>query len=151
MYMKHGKVQFGYKDTFSLDRTLRPIIAAALEKFVEVTKHHPMRHIPTCFIEDVLGRSVEYKPNEDGFVVRDVDEDLMEELWWECVDKMIYAFKEDEPNILYYAFETGFSSKGITSTNPKESERYHKDVNIHYNKVQEGSELFGKYLSTLWW
>lgn len=159
MHMKYGKVKFGFKDTFDLRGVLRPVIAEALIKFKEVVEFHEYRHNPNTFIEDMLGSEIEYKSNEEGFIVRNIDEELMEELWWECVDKMIFAFTAKEPCIEDYDFsmdiitveDAGKRASRFVCTNEEEYDRHTTDVMDYQTKVQEGYELFGKYLQDLWW
>ena len=157
MYMKHGKVVFGEKDTYSLPYTLNPIIGAALLKFKEVEGKSSYRHAaPNNFIEDVLGQEVQYTNDDEGFVIREVDEELMSTLWDECIDKMIFAFTSEEPDIMDYDFEMKIikdSDKNLTfmCTDEVENKRYTEDVMEWQDKVNEGYLLFGKYLQNLWW
>lgn len=76
-----------YKDTFSLDYTLSPIIYAALVKFKEQSDK-AMFGVPWPIIKDIFGN------REDG---QYTDEELQtaHDAWITIIDKMIFAFHPD--------------------------------------------------------
>lgn len=159
MYMKHGKVKFGHKDTFNVSETLRPIIGDLLLKYAEAEANAgEWRHAaPISFVEDVTGKTTEFVTNTEGFMVRDVDEEFMSELWEECVAKMVFAFTSTKPNRNDYNYGMNISENEetdyftFTCTGEEEAARHTLDMKVWLDKVQEGQELFGKYLSSLWW
>lgn len=159
MYMNRKGVVFGYKDTFSLDYTLSPIILAALKKFKEVItdpKRADFAGVPSVIVADLF--------SVDGKYPETTDEQMHEavRVWYEIIDKMIYAFDvKNEPKISDYnfkinmreveKFEDGSCRVAIDTENEKEYQRYQADEEKHNKAVQEGRELFGKYFSNLWW
>ena len=155
MRLKGKKPIFSYKDTWSMDATLSPIIAAGLQKFVDVCRE---RHktdktigIPSAFLSD------EYP----SFTANHDVTDEMVEAWFDCVDEMIYAFANDGPSIGDYDFEFIYESgepdqRGmipytITTRNESEYQRYREDQEAHEERRRKGLELLGKYYDCLWW
>lgn len=159
MYMNRKGIVFGYKDTFSLDYTLSPIILAALKKFKEVItdpKHADFAGVPGCIIADMYSKDGEYPETTDEEIEAAV------KVWHEMIDKMIYAFDlKNEPKISDYnfklnmnkveEFEDGSSRVEIHTVNEEEYARYRADEEQYQKAAQEGRELFGKYLANLWW
>lgn len=151
MRMKGKKPIFGYKDTYDLNDTLRPIIGAGITKFIEVKKQKDEWFgVPGQFMNDIG--------------VDDVN--VAAPLWDEVLEKMRYAFCEPEPDMTDYDFEFGpitsepyFDENGnkmykmdpIEVFNRPAYEDYKKDEAEHHRRVQEGYELFGKYFNNLWW
>lgn len=137
MYMNRKGVQFSRRDTWCLFTSMKPVIAAGLKKFIEVTRDNEYEGIPSMVIDDKLS-------HEDNLKV-----------WREMLDKMYYAFAVDEPDIMKYDFEFIWGDEGYDKlarvTNPDEYERYGRDEEEHFKRVQEGTELFGKYAQCLWW
>lgn len=129
---RRGKWQFGYKDTYSLDMTLSPIIYAGLSKFHEVLEKRNKEN-------GCIGIPNEYMKNESEWVT---DSDVQD--WLDDIKKMMYAFENKEPDIDKYDFKTLMipvsDGEGYTlqSTNIEERDRYHADCKIHEEKVQEG-------------
>lgn len=157
MYMNRKGIQFGIKDTFSLDSTLSPIILSALNKFKEVITDPSRDHIvgvPNSVMREVF-------PDADGYGYSDEQLEEGSKLWIEIIDKMIYAFDiKNEPNLKDYAFkfnhltqkrEDGNVSANIKATNENEYSRYKVDEALYITKVEEGLVLFGKYYQCLWW
>ncbi|HBT8980354.1 TPA: hypothetical protein MCM29_005093 [Klebsiella pneumoniae] len=156
MYMNRKGIQFGVKDTWSLDSTLNPIILSALNKFKEVITDPSRKDwvgVPSLVLADLY-------PDHKGNYT---DEQLEEgsKLWLEIIDKMIYAFNtKNEPNLKDYAFsfnhntkqkENGNVSLEFSATNENEYSRYKVDEALYRTKVEEGLVLFGKFYQCLWW
>lgn len=155
MYQNRKGIQFGVKDTWSLDVSLSPIILSALLKFKEVITDPSRKDclgIPSLVLEDL------YPNHQGGFTDEQGEEGL--KLWLEIIDKMIYAFNlKNEPNLKDYAFtfnhftentEDGLTKVNISPTNQVEYDRYRADEETHWKKVEEGHLLFGKFFRSLW-
>lgn len=152
---KKGKWQFGYKDTYSLDYTLSPIIYAGLSRFHEVLSKRNKEG-------GCIGIPNEYMKNESQWVT---DNDVQG--WLDDIKKMMYAFENKEPNMKDYNFklnmvpvesDLGSVYEGdygkpytIECDNEEEKARYYADMDKHEKKVQEGLNLFGQKFKSLWW
>ena len=151
--MKGKKVIMSYKDTYNMDTVLNPVIAAWLKKFIEVKHSDKARlfGVPTGALAH-HGLISEDRPIEDA-----------DKVWDEVLEKMLYAFDDNEPNITKYDFDFDFVP---TSVDPEygqcytmqlkpgteaENERYDRDMKEHEAKVKEGRELFFKFYDNLWW
>lgn len=157
MRMKGKKVYFSYRDTFSLDCTLSPVILSALKRFKEVItspEHSEWRGVPGMVIYDMFP-DLEDGANEEQLAEADAR-------WLEILDAMIYAFHhKNEPDMKDYQFkfhhrvlerlEHGGSRITIENDNESEYQRYKDDMKEHERKVQEGQKLFGQYYQCLWW
>lgn len=157
MRMKGKKVYFSYRDTFSLDCTLSPVILSALKRFKEVVtspEHSDWRGIPGRVICDLF-------PDNDGNLT-DEQSAQADARWLEILDIMIYAFDhKNEPDLKDYNFkfhhrvleryENGDSRITIDNDNETEYQRYKADEKAWREKVEEGHTLFGRYLKCLWW
>lgn len=143
-----GEWQFGYKDTYGLDSTLNPIIAAGVRKFKEVlvTRNKDGK----CF---GVPSSVCYSDNV-------TDTDIQN--WFDILDKIIYTFEDKEPDISAYNYNikmingdvdpvTGNTQVFFECDNDQEYNRYTNDLEIHVKKVQDGLNLFAKHYKDLWW
>ena len=144
MYTKNGKINFSKRDTWSLNDTLRPIIAQGLLKFrecIDGSKVMPFSVIEGC----VDSGLIEWLQEDIGSISAESWE-VVEKYYLDCLDKMIYAFTEPQPELPCYA-------KGqLKDSEVKAIFKEYREVMIEYNKrVQEGTELFGKYYHTLWW
>lgn len=136
--------QASVKDTWSLDATLSPIIAAGLRKFLE--QGADKLGIPDAFYKEC-----------------DLDEGSRQ--WIASIEKMLYAFEQEEPDINNYDFDFQFvDDEGnkskfpeacvpytMQTTNPEEKARYDKHMEVHEQLRQEGLDLFAKYFKNLWW
>jgi hypothetical protein len=150
-----GKWTASYRDTWSLDQTLSPIIYAGLSRFHDVLEQKNREG--KC-----LGVPSEYCANPDVDVT---DPEVQD--WLDDIKKMMYAFENKEPDIRDYDFKynqipyedeiTKSYEKEygrcftLESTNQVETDRYHADCREHEIKVQEGLNLFSKMYSSLWW
>lgn len=143
-----GKWQFGYKDTYSLDESLKPIICAGLTKFLDVLESRK-----------ATGKTYGIPPE---YVKDDEDESFVEgeEQWFNDLRKMIYAFSDNPVKMEDYDFDFDIEEKEITNvgrrveftcTNEEEYSRYKKDEEEHYKKVDEGVKLFAEKFRNLWW
>ena len=152
MIYKKGRWQASYKDTFSLDTTLSPIIYAGLSKFHDVLEQKNREG--KC-----LGVPNEYMKNEADWVT---DSDV--QAWLDDIKKMMYAFENKEPDISLYDFSLemvpvpgGIARKGcsvpytIECDNLEEKARYYADCDEHERLVQEGLDLFSLRYGSLWW
>lgn len=156
MYMNRKGVQFGVKDTWSLDASLSPIILSALTKFKEVvtdSSRSSWMGTPSLVLSDL------YPDHKGNYTEEQLEEGS--KLWLEIIDKMIYAFNlKNEPSLEDYNFsfnhstktmEDGLNKVDISPTNQSEYDRYRADEDIHWEKVSEGHLLFGKFFKSLWW
>lgn len=152
MRYSKGRWQASYRDTFSLDSTLSPIIYAGLQKFHDVLEQKNREG-------GFLGVPSEYcaKPEEDV-----TDEEL--QYWLDDIKKMMYAFENKEPDISLYDFNLefvpvpgGVAKEGmsvpytIECDNLEEKARYYADCDEHERLVQEGLDLFSQKFKSLWW
>lgn len=155
MIYKKGKWTASYRDTFSLDHTLSPIIYAGLKRFHSVLEQKNREG--KC-----LGVPSEYcaKPEEDV-----TDEEL--QYWLDDIKKMMYAFENKEPDPKDYNYTLDFVEVDeethaikterygklftIETSNQAETDRYDADRKIHEEKVQEGLKLTFEKWQSLWW
>lgn len=152
MYIKHSKPVFTERDMWNLDSTLSQIIHSSLVKFKETiirrSENNQVVGVPSQIYPDIQN-------------ITDDDENQAWKDWLNILDKMIYAFGDNEPDILEYDFEfiTEYSKPesphdyvemSITPSNEQEYQRYGYDVEIHCKRVKEGLELFGKHFQSLW-
>lgn len=157
MRMKGKKVYFSYRDTFSLDNTLSPVILSALKRFKEVItdpKHADWRGVPGMVLCEMFP-DLEGHANEEQMAQADAR-------WLEIIDTMIYAFDhKNEPNLKDYNFkfhhrvleeyEDGSSRITIDHDNEAEYQRFRADEKAWQAKVEEGLSLFSRYYQCLWW
>lgn len=149
---RKGKWKFGYKDTYSLDCTLSPIIYAGLQRFHEVLSKRNKEG-------GCIGVPSEYCANPDVGVT---DQEVQN--WLDDIKKMMYAFENKEPDMSNYNFSLnivpvpGGVAKGncsapytIECDNLEEKDRFNADLSVHEQKVQEGLNLFSQKFKSLWW
>lgn len=152
MRYHHGKWVASYRDTWSLDQTLSPIICAGLKRFHDVLEQKNREG--KC-----LGIPNEYMKDESKWVT---DSDVQD--WLDDIKKMMYAFENKEPDISLYDFNLefvpipgGVAKEGVSvpytieCDNLEEKARYYADCDEHERLVQEGLNLFSKMYSSLWW
>ena len=136
-----------YRDTWSLDYTLSPIILAALKKFYSL-RDKPHFGVPSRVMYD-------YGLKED-------EVDLGAIIWESIIENMIYAFDLDnEPDINKYPFKLDMKtapiegstnrSCTITASSEEEYAKFKQDQVEYYKLRDNGLELFGKYFTNLWW
>jgi len=130
---------------------LRPILLAGIIKFREEMQRlydedHPFAGVPGGI-----------RDNEDG------DWEVSQQKWLDILDKMIYAFEDDEDQFSYDAGwsmgeghgekcdETGYTRWDMIANDQDAWDKYLKDMIEHQEKVQEGLDLFAKYARNLWW
>lgn len=179
MIYKKGRWQASYKDTFSLDMTLSPIIYAGLSKFHDVLEQR--------YKEDkCIGIPMPYCSDPEASLP---DEEV--QAWLDDIKKMMYAFENKEPDIRDYKFymklvpveedasqEIYESAKALNKVgaisdeelleykpslprmskpytiecdNEEEYAKYREDCDEHERLVQEGLELTFKRWTNLWW
>lgn len=150
-----GKWTASYRDTYSLDMTLSPIIYADLSKFHDVLEQKNREG--KC-----LGIPSEYSANPDVDVT-----DIEVQNWLDDIKKMMYAFENRGPDMSLYDFKLTMvpvecdlaksyegkfgKSYTIECDNLEEKARYYADCDEHETLVQEGLNLFSKMYSSLWW
>lgn len=138
--------QASYKDTFSLDYTLSPIILAALKKFREQS------------YKDYFGSPS--RLNTDFQLPE--DSDLGPIIWEGLIDHMIYAFDMDnEPKADSYGYtvdlirgeklDNGCTSVTFKVSSEEAKEAYYAAEKEHEDLCRKGRELFAKYYHNLWW
>ena len=152
MRYTRGKWVASYRDTFSLDSTLSPIIYAGLSRFHSVLEQKNREG--KC-----LGIPSEYCANPDVDVT-----DIEVQNWLDDIKKMMYAFENKEPDMSLYYFKRtmtpapgGVAKDGcsvaytIECDNLQEKARYYADCDEHERLVQEGLDLFSQKFKSLWW
>lgn len=152
MRFTKGKWKASYRDTYSLDYTLSPIIYAGLSQFHEVLEKRNKEG-------GCLGVPSEYCANPDVDVT---DQEVQN--WLDDIKKMMYAFENKEPDMKDYNFSLemvpvpgGIAKEGcsvpytIECDNEEEKARYYADLDSYEKRVQEGLDLFGSKFKSLWW
>lgn len=152
MRYSKGRWQASYRDTWSLDQTLSPIIYAGLSKFHSVLEQKNREG-------GCLGVPSEYCANPDVDVT---DQEVQD--WLDDIKKMMYSFENKEPDMEAYDFhmnmipvEGGVAKEGcsipytIVSTNQAETDRYTEACREHERLVQDGLDLFSQKFKSLWW
>ena len=142
-----GKWEFGYKDTYSLDDSLSPIIAAGVRKFKDVLEERNNRN--ACI-------GIPHSVCNGG----EVDDDSVKK-WFDILDKIVYAFENKEPDSEGFDFEldrtfekiegTKLNRMNINCSDDDAWDRYIEALKEHRAKVQEGVDLFAKHFKDLWW
>ena len=138
--------QANYKDTFSLDYTLSPIILAALKKFREQS-HKDMFGYPSRLNTD-------FSLPENS--------DLGPIIWEGLIDHMIYAFDMDnEPKAEDYGYtvdlirgeklDNGCTPVSFKVSSEEAKEAYYAAEKEYEDLCRKGRELFAKYYHNLWW
>ena len=141
-----GKWVASYKDTWSVDYTLSPIILAVMKKFREQS-HKDYFCYPCCLKEDF-----DLPENFDATF----------EIWEMIIDSIIFAFdSSNEPKMedfnLEYTHESGEpDEKGMIpltiKVNDEEAQqRYYSVVKEYEDKCRVGRDYFSKYYNNLWW
>lgn len=142
MRMRGKKPIFNYKDTWSMDNTLQPIILEGLKKFKSVLEDRCSNNLSGC------GYPVSLNSTEE---------------WFEILDKMIYAFDDKaEPDLDDYGINYEFSPRkkgedgrvrsSMKRLHTEEQDKAYRDARDEWNrKVKEGRQLFAKYFDNLWW
>lgn len=134
-----GKWLASYKDTYSLDSVLSPIILSGLVKFRDV------------LAEREKNGSVYGVPIFDD----NYGDEPQSEKWFEILDKIIFAFDDkNEPDISEY--DIGFNWDKVNGIdfgimNKDNLEKYREDKLKYEKDKQEGLDLFAKYYNNLWW
>ena len=151
MKLKGKKPIFSYKDTWSLDHTLSPIISEGLKKFLEVKRSEKSEWfgVPGIAIDEYQKRN--NLPRE-RFSATDEQLKEADKIWEEMLELMIYAFDAKEPDIGDYKFDFDFVDGELKVVGSLEGKsRYDQDMKEHEQKVLEGQELFGRAFKHLWW
>lgn len=158
-----AEVRIDQWDTYSTDVTLARIILPLLLQLKD-RKHG----VPSEFIRGI--ERVDYKQECFDFIHEDRNSPLerAEKEWNEILDKMIWSFQQiltDDWNSNYHHGKVEIEWKPIQYTDPatgKLTKGYEMDNDsskhwydrvgheLHYQRIQEGLELFGKYMHYLW-
>lgn len=156
MYIKQGKVRFTSTDAWDMSSALRPIIYAGLLKFRECNDDLYLSSILISYCKE---EGLISPHNESDFSAEDYK--IINDTQKTNLDKMLYAFGEEEPNIEDYNFSLDMLQKNrnprgeiectLICSDEEEMTRYQTDLDLHNTKCQEGYELFGKYYTSLWW
>ena len=147
MRFKGKKPIASVKDTWSLDYILDPIIHTLLVKFKEVVQSEDnCAGFPSAVLSDINDLTCEER---DEYGLR---------TWHEILDKMIYAFGDNEPELedgmiemITTPSEEDPALHNITFNTSPEYDIYTKDIDEHHKKVKEGRELFIEYYDNLGW
>ena len=150
MRMRGKKAIFNYKDTWSLDSVLSPVIASGLKRFKEV--------ITDPKNEDNAG----YPSSLYDIAEEDATQDEMFDLWVATLDAMIYAFDAKEPETPNGMFEhevtygttidgTPYKETNLVAVDELALARYNVVQAEHSSKVKEGHALFAKFYTSLYW
>jgi len=148
--MRGKKAIFNYKDTWSLDSVLSPIIASGLKRFKEV--------ITDKRNEDHAG----YPGSLHEIAEEDATDYEMFALWIATLDAMIYAFDAKEPDypsgmIEHKEGETTvidghtYTERLLIVVDEVGLARFRQEEAEHWDKVKEGHALFAKFYTSLWW
>ncbi len=163
MYMKHGKLKFGYKDSYDCTYVLSPIIRDCIKNFRDVLikreEEGKFTGVPNLVLEDLFGEEYirqKYESGE-GLSPNDLQQGL--EHWLTILDQIIYAFGSEEPE-----YEGGFTEgaqhgeedkNGFTRWNllvePIQWKEYIEARDAWYEQVEHGRKLFSKFYQCLWW
>ena len=161
MQFKKGKTLFSYKDTWNLNTQLSKVISSGLLKFKEVINVEEGRKgVPasiSCYL--VEQEEISY---EDGFSLSDEDWEKAYNYFDYALDEMIFAFSDNEPDIMAYDFKhemirsevqdnSPCVAMTIECTNQEESDRYSKDVEDYNDRCEKGRGLFALHFDSLWW
>lgn len=152
MRKSKGKWVASYRDTYSLDTTLSPIIYAGLSRFHDVLEQKHREG-------GCLGVPSEYCSDcETG------PTDIEVQNWLDDIKKMMYAFENKESDMRAYDFKLsmvpvpgGVAKEGmsvpytIECDNLEEKARYYADCDEHERLVQEGLKLTFEKWGSLWW
>ena len=82
--------------------------------------------------------------------------DISPETWEECLDKMLFSFKEISRNYKNDPFEIHIKDKNLseifTEDFSSDAERtlVMSDSKKYFDKIKEGLNLFSKYFNDLW-
>lgn len=144
MRKSKGKWVASRRDVWSLDDTLSPIILAGLVKFKETIVNSEFSGVPSSFVK---GQDV-------------TDQEVSE--WHGVIDKMIYAFDENNiPDIQDFKFKiemkhgetkvNGSTEIFLKCDNEEEKSRYYEALKDHNKRCEEGRMLFAKYYENLWY
>lgn len=151
------KIKLDKYDTWNMDYTLALLIVPMLKQLKETTNGYP-----ADFSSD-YGCVGQLTFDADGFKL---PEDSGAEAWNDTLDKMIWAFGQvisDDWEDQYYtgvedyqwkdskfSDEDGTTYKEITN-GPKHTLVCDSEgIKKHYERMQEGFDLFGKYYRNLW-
>lgn len=127
---------FDYRELWNLDYTIAKFVAPRLRHF---RNYNALGVTPGCMI----------KFDEKTGMPLDDPENLAHKEWLNILDKMLYSFehlaKEGDWDLSLNGIENG----DIISGNLK-WEQWSNANKIHHEKMNEGFELFGRYLGALW-
>ena len=149
MYIKHGKVQFSRRDTYSLDYPLGEIISSAVSSFSETLQQVAFGGVPTHFMAEI----------------GEEDADKAFKLWVALLDTMTLAFdpkyherlenealdwfsKVHKVDIENHKFEIQDIGSDLEKRAYKEAERL---LAAEAAACEEARIAFGKYFKDLWW
>jgi hypothetical protein len=154
MYFKHGKVVFGYKDSYSADPVLSDIIVDWLQNFKDTIN----KNRDSGFIGCPNTILVDYFENKETYTDEEVKQGLTK--WLEVLDEMIYAFRNDAPDCTGVWIEgeghgeetkEGTFKRRMLHKDEQAYKTYRDECDKHYQRVKRGRELFAKYYDALWW
>ena len=144
-------------DTWNMDSTLAPIILPMLKQ-LQQTKHGSPHVDDVDVPEHFMIRSTQAKPKENEW-----DVDSNHHLRWDWVlGEMIWAFEQLQPDCDWEGmYESGTADfKFVKSKDGKVYEmvrgprdNYKIDrigMELHQNRIDRGTLLFGKYYQALW-
>lgn len=140
MRIHKGRPVFSYKDTYSLNSVLSPIILSGLVKFRDTLKER-----------DINGKVYGVPIFDDNY-----NDEPQPDKWFEILDKIIFAFDDkNEPEVSSYKIGFKLSSdksEGFCLVSNQEGyDKYRKDMEDWDKKKQEGLDLFAKHYNNLWW
>lgn len=157
MRIKRGKVKFGYRDSYDVEDSLRPIIHDWLVNFKKTLQDIDTRGgcvgVPLTMIDE-LG---EPKSDDGCYDETEIRRGL--ELWYEKLDEMIFGFSPEPPipssvDFIMREHETtaeGFTRVTIDVVDEEAYNRHLEDEKQFYERAEKGRELFAKHFESLWW
>ena len=138
-----------YKDTWSVQHTMDPMIVALMERYIEVMN----------------GPKGNYFGVPSGFLGRDYSEEDfkgVKSAWCDIVNEIYDGMVAEEPDICSYDFDIDFGNKeydeklggypvNISITNQEEYDSYNTVMEEYEERKIAARELFFKHYNDLWW
>lgn len=162
MNFKYGKVNFGYKDSYSAEPVLSEIIAKWLINFRKVLTDKRDEDCVGC-PNQILEEYFKEEYDKDPWKVSDelVEKGLAK--WLEIIDEMIYGFSAEEPHYkggykegpdhgkVSYQNGEKLTQWNMEPVDKNAWEAYKVALEEHAYRAHNGRELFAKYFCNLWW
>lgn len=144
---------YNQENTKSLDEALGPVIVGGLKEYLALIEKLKLGDDTEICIPNAYKLSEIEKLNNEGFYT---SSELAVNKWIQAIEKMIYAFEDDEPKLPDGIINMNYNemSGGDVKVDILDKDGYSehsKLYEIHYKKVEDGLELFAKHYRDLWW